>query len=42
VAAHNNRAVGLYESEGFRTIGREEDAFRDPTPRAELTMSLRL
>jgi RimJ/RimL family protein N-acetyltransferase len=42
VAAHNSRAVGLYESEGFRTIGREEDAFRDPTPRAELTMSLSL
>lgn len=42
VAAHNNRAVGLYESEGFRTIGHEEDAFRDPTPRAELTMSLPL
>jgi RimJ/RimL family protein N-acetyltransferase len=42
VAAHNSRAVGLYESEGFRRIGREEDAFRDPTPRAELTMSLAL
>ena len=42
VAAHNARAVGLYESLGFQTIGREEDAFRDPTPRAELTMSLKL
>ena len=42
VAAHNSRAVGLYESEGFRSIGREEDAFRDSTPRAELTMSLTL
>jgi ribosomal protein S18 acetylase RimI-like enzyme len=39
VAAHNARAVGLYESEGFRTIAREEDAFRDPAPRAELTMT---
>ena len=42
VAAHNTRAVGLYESEGFRTIAREEDAFRDPTPRTELTMSVTL
>jgi GNAT superfamily N-acetyltransferase len=42
VAAHNARAVGLYESEGFRSIAREEDAFRDPAPRAELTMTLRL
>jgi ribosomal protein S18 acetylase RimI-like enzyme len=42
VAAHNARAVGLYESEGFRTIAREEDAFRDPAPRAELTMTLTL
>jgi ribosomal protein S18 acetylase RimI-like enzyme len=39
VAAHNARAVGLYESEGFRTFAREEDAFRDPEPRTELTMS---
>jgi GNAT superfamily N-acetyltransferase len=39
VAAHNARAVGLYESEGFRTFAREEDAFRDPVPRAELTMT---
>lgn len=42
VAAHNERAVGLYESEGFRTIAREEDAFRDPAPRAELTMTVPL
>jgi ribosomal protein S18 acetylase RimI-like enzyme len=41
VAAHNQRAVALYESEGFRGIGREDDAFRDPTPRAELTLSRR-
>lgn len=39
VAAHNARAVGLYESEGFRCIAREEDAFRDPEPRTELTMT---
>ncbi|MES1184664.1 MAG: GNAT family N-acetyltransferase [Myxococcales bacterium] len=39
VAAHNARAVGLYESEGFRAIAREEDAFRDPEPRTELTMT---
>lgn len=42
VAAENAHAVALYESEGFRTIAREEDAFRDPTPRTELTMTLRL
>jgi len=42
VAAHNARAVGLYESEGFRTIAREDDAFRDPNPRTELTMTLTL
>ena len=42
VAAHNQRAVGLYESEGFTTFAREDDAFRDPTPRAELTLSKRL
>ncbi len=42
VAAHNARAVGLYESAGFRSIAREEDAFRDPTPRTELTMTLTL
>jgi ribosomal protein S18 acetylase RimI-like enzyme len=39
VAAHNARAVGLYESEGFQTIAREDDAFRDPEPRTELTMT---
>jgi RimJ/RimL family protein N-acetyltransferase len=42
VAAHNVRAVGLYSALGFREIAREEDAFRDPTPRTELTMSLEL
>lgn len=42
VAAHNARAVGLYESVGFRSFGREEDAFRDDEPRVELTMALRL
>jgi GNAT superfamily N-acetyltransferase len=42
VAAHNARAVGLYESEGFRTIAREVDAFRDPEPRTELTMTCAL
>lgn len=42
VAAHNERAVALYGSEGFQVIGREPDAFRDPTPRTELTMSLSL
>jgi ribosomal protein S18 acetylase RimI-like enzyme len=41
VAAHNQRAVALYESEGFQRIGHEDDAFRDPTPRTELTMSRR-
>lgn len=40
VAAHNQRAVALYESEGFRTFAREVDAFRDAEPRTELTMSL--
>lgn len=39
VAAHNTRAVGLYESEGFRGFAREEDAFRDPEPRTELTLT---
>ena len=39
VAAHNQRAVGLYESEGFSVFAREEDAFRDPAPRAELSLS---
>lgn len=42
VAAHNTRAVGLYESEGFRTFSREPDAFRDTEPRTELTMALTL
>jgi ribosomal protein S18 acetylase RimI-like enzyme len=42
VAAHNERAVGLYRSAGFNEFSREDDAFRDPTPRTELTMSLRL
>jgi ribosomal protein S18 acetylase RimI-like enzyme len=42
VAAHNARAVGLYESEGFQIFARETDAFRDSEPRTELTLSLRL
>jgi ribosomal protein S18 acetylase RimI-like enzyme len=42
VAAHNARAVHLYESEGFVTFSREVDAFRDPEPRTELTMALAL
>jgi GNAT superfamily N-acetyltransferase len=42
VAAHNQRAVALYSSEGFEPFAREEDAFRDSEPRAELSMSLRL
>jgi ribosomal protein S18 acetylase RimI-like enzyme len=42
VAAHNARAAGLYESEGFQTIAREVDAFRDPEPRTELTMTCAL
>jgi ribosomal protein S18 acetylase RimI-like enzyme len=42
VAADNVRAVHLYESEGFLTFAREEDAFRDPTPRVELSMTLTL
>ena len=42
VAAHNARAVALYEGQGFREFSREEDAFRDPTPRTELSMCLRL
>lgn len=42
VAEHNERGVRLYESFGFRAFSREEDAFRDPTSRTELTMSLRL
>jgi GNAT superfamily N-acetyltransferase len=39
VAAHNQRAVALYESEGFVHFAREDDAFRDPTPRCELSLS---
>jgi RimJ/RimL family protein N-acetyltransferase len=42
VAAHNARAVRLYESEGFRTFAREVDAFRDSEPRTELTLALTL
>jgi len=42
VAAHNQRAVALYESEGFRSFAREEDAFRDAEPRVELSMTRRL
>jgi GNAT superfamily N-acetyltransferase len=42
VAEGNARAVRLYESAGFRTFAREEDAFRSPEPRAELSMSLAL
>ncbi len=42
VAAHNAHAVGLYESEGFRTFASEADAFRDPQSRTELTMALNL
>ena len=42
VAAHNARAVALYERHGFREFSREEDAFRDPSPRTEFSMALRL
>lgn len=42
VAAHNERAVHLYTACGFREFSRESDAFRDPEPRVELSMSLRL
>jgi GNAT superfamily N-acetyltransferase len=42
VAAHNQAAVALYESEDFRAFSREEDAFRDAEPRTELSMSRRL
>ena len=38
VAAHNEPAIALYVSEGFEPFAREEDAFRDPQPRAELSM----
>jgi GNAT superfamily N-acetyltransferase len=39
VAAHNLRAVALYEAAGFVPFSREPDAFRDPEPRVELSMS---
>jgi L-amino acid N-acyltransferase YncA len=40
VAAHNQAAVGLYRSEGFREFSREADAFRSRQgPTEELTMS---
>lgn len=42
VAAHNHSALHLYASEGFREFAREEDAFRDPQPRRELSMTLSL
>jgi ribosomal protein S18 acetylase RimI-like enzyme len=43
VAASNDRAVKLYESEGFRVFSRETDAFRNGSqPVEELTMSLAL
>jgi ribosomal protein S18 acetylase RimI-like enzyme len=43
VAASNERAVKLYESEGFRVFSRETDAFRNGIqPVEELTMSLAL
>jgi NAD(P)H-dependent FMN reductase/ribosomal protein S18 acetylase RimI-like enzyme len=42
VAAHNRRAISLYAAVGFREFAREEDAFRDPQPRAELSMALTL
>ena len=43
VAASNDRAIQLYQAEGFRTFSREPDAFRnDRHPVDELTMSLTL
>jgi ribosomal protein S18 acetylase RimI-like enzyme len=43
VAASNDRAVKLYESEGFRVFSRETDAFRNGTQSVEeLSMSLAL
>jgi len=43
VAASNERAVKLYESEGFRVFSRETDAFRHGTQSVdELTLSLAL
>ena len=40
VAAHNEHAVRLYQRHGFREFAREVDAFRDPTPRTELSFSV--
>ena len=40
VAAENEGAVRLYESEGFMIFAREEDAFRDGQKRTELSMSV--
>jgi ribosomal protein S18 acetylase RimI-like enzyme len=40
VAAHNEHAVRLYQRHGFREFSREVDAFRDPTPRTELSLSV--
>jgi len=43
VAASNERAIKLYESEGFRVFSRETDAFRNGTQSVEeLSMSLPL
>jgi len=42
VAAHNAAALALYQSEGFAIFSEEADAFRDPAPRTELSLSLRL
>ena len=42
VAAHNARAIALYEASGFKEVGREPDAFRDGEQRTELTMALLL
>lgn len=42
VAAHNERAIRLYSSEGFHVFSREENAFIDSQPRAELSLSLSL
>jgi ribosomal protein S18 acetylase RimI-like enzyme len=43
VAADNIRAVGLYQSEGFREFSRETDAFRNGIQSVEeLSMSLAL
>jgi ribosomal protein S18 acetylase RimI-like enzyme len=40
VAAHNEHAVRLYQRHGFREFAREVDAFRDPVPRTELSLSV--